>query len=193
MSSVPVRTPIPHRQPCPPAHHSPPCAFACPRRPRRHIIDARLLSWLPAGASVINAARGGHLAEPDLLAALDSGHVSASLLVVFVVLPVCLLWRPPKAELPCPRRCWAAGRAAAVQPPPLVREPPRLHPRSRPFPQTTIKQQDYQASPGPGPRPPAVCHSWPLPSWTCLTPSLCPPPPACGPIPASASSRTSPP
>ncbi len=39
------------------------------------ILDARLLSWLPRGASVINAARGGHLMEADLLAALDSGHV----------------------------------------------------------------------------------------------------------------------
>ncbi|KAL4424688.1 hypothetical protein ABPG77_004495 [Micractinium sp. CCAP 211/92] len=41
----------------------------------RGILDARLLSWLPRGASVINAARGGHLVEADLLAALDSGHV----------------------------------------------------------------------------------------------------------------------
>lgn len=42
----------------------------------RGILDARLFSWLPPGAAVINAARGGHCVDADLLAALDSGHVS---------------------------------------------------------------------------------------------------------------------
>lgn len=65
----------------------------------RHIIDARLLSWLPAGASVINAARGGHLAEPDLLAALDSGHLASAILDVFDPEP-----------LPASSRLWAHPR-----------------------------------------------------------------------------------
>jgi len=39
------------------------------------IINTELLSWLPAGASVINGARGGHVVEDDILAALDSGKV----------------------------------------------------------------------------------------------------------------------
>ena len=43
---------------------------------RRGILNAELFSWMPQGASVVNAARGGHLVDEDLLAALDSGHVS---------------------------------------------------------------------------------------------------------------------
>ena len=42
----------------------------------RGIIDAELLSWLPEGGTVINGARGGHVVEDDVLAALDSGKVS---------------------------------------------------------------------------------------------------------------------
>jgi glyoxylate/hydroxypyruvate reductase len=49
----------------------------------RGVINARSLSWLPRGAFVINAARGGHLVAEDLLAALDSGHVAAAALDVF--------------------------------------------------------------------------------------------------------------
>lgn len=57
---------------CPPyMPHSWPPLCAC-----SGIVSARLLRWLPRGAAVINAARGGHLVEEDLLAALDSGHVS---------------------------------------------------------------------------------------------------------------------
>jgi glyoxylate/hydroxypyruvate reductase A len=51
----------------PPPHPPPPSAPG--------IIAAPLLSWLPRGAAVINGARGAHLVEPDLLAALDSGQV----------------------------------------------------------------------------------------------------------------------
>ena len=42
---------------------------------RRGILNSELFSWLPRGASLINAARGGHLVEADLLAALESGQV----------------------------------------------------------------------------------------------------------------------
>lgn len=41
------------------------------------IIDTKLLALLPRGATVINAARGKHVVEADLLAALDSGATSA--------------------------------------------------------------------------------------------------------------------
>lgn len=37
------------------------------------IISAQLLTWLPRGAGVVNAARGKHLDEAALLAAIDSG------------------------------------------------------------------------------------------------------------------------
>jgi glyoxylate/hydroxypyruvate reductase len=38
---------------------------------------------LPKGAGLINAARGAHLVEKDLIAALDTGQLSAAVLDVF--------------------------------------------------------------------------------------------------------------
>jgi len=49
----------------------------------RSIIDAGFLAQLPAGAALINAARGDHVVDPDLMAALDSGHISGATLDVF--------------------------------------------------------------------------------------------------------------
>lgn len=49
----------------------------------RGVIDARLLALLPRGAFVINGARGGHVVDADLLAALDSGQVAGAALDVF--------------------------------------------------------------------------------------------------------------
>ncbi|WP_282608474.1 glyoxylate/hydroxypyruvate reductase A [Pelagibius sp. Alg239-R121] len=47
------------------------------------ILNADLFSKLPAGACVINCARGGHLVDDDLLEALDSGHLKQATLDVF--------------------------------------------------------------------------------------------------------------
>ncbi len=47
------------------------------------IIDARALAALPEGAFLINAARGGHLVDEDLLAALDRRHLAGATLDVF--------------------------------------------------------------------------------------------------------------
>ena len=47
------------------------------------IIGAETLRQLPDGAVVINAARGGHVLDEDLIAALDSGHIAAATLDVF--------------------------------------------------------------------------------------------------------------
>ena len=49
----------------------------------RGIINARTLGALPRGAYVINAARGGHVLDADLLAAIDSGHIAGAMLDVF--------------------------------------------------------------------------------------------------------------
>lgn len=49
----------------------------------RGIVDARLLGRLPRGAFFINGARGGHVVDADLLAALESGQVAAAALDVF--------------------------------------------------------------------------------------------------------------
>lgn len=47
------------------------------------IINKDTLAALPEGAVVINPARGGHVVDEDLLAALESGHVAAATLDVF--------------------------------------------------------------------------------------------------------------
>jgi len=47
------------------------------------IINARTLAMLPRGASLINAARGKHVVDEDLLSALDSGHIAHAALDVF--------------------------------------------------------------------------------------------------------------
>ncbi|MBR3369532.1 MAG: glyoxylate/hydroxypyruvate reductase A [Rhodobacteraceae bacterium] len=49
----------------------------------RGIMDAALFERLPQGACVINCARGPHLVDDDLLAALDSGHIKQATLDVF--------------------------------------------------------------------------------------------------------------
>lgn len=48
----------------------------------RGILCRDLFARLPQGAGLVNAARGGHLIEPDLVAALDSGRLSAAVLDV---------------------------------------------------------------------------------------------------------------
>jgi len=47
------------------------------------IMNAALFAQLPKGAAVINLARGSHLVQSDLVAALDSGHLSGASLDVF--------------------------------------------------------------------------------------------------------------
>jgi glyoxylate/hydroxypyruvate reductase len=47
------------------------------------ILNARLFAALPKGACIVNAARGAHLVEEDLMAALESGQLAAAVLDVF--------------------------------------------------------------------------------------------------------------
>ncbi|HTP75955.1 MAG TPA: glyoxylate/hydroxypyruvate reductase A [Rhizomicrobium sp.] len=65
----------------------------------RHILNAQLFAKLPKGAYVINVARGGHVNEPELIAALDSGQLSGATLDVFETEPLPAsspIWRHPK-------------------------------------------------------------------------------------------------
>ena len=65
----------------------------------RHILNAQLFAKLPKGAYVINVARGGHVNEPELIAALDSGHLSGATLYVFETEPLpetSPIWKHPK-------------------------------------------------------------------------------------------------
>jgi glyoxylate/hydroxypyruvate reductase A len=52
------------------------------------ILNWETLAALPRGAVVINAARGGHVVDSDLLAELDSGHIAGASLDVFVDEPL---------------------------------------------------------------------------------------------------------
>lgn len=52
------------------------------------ILNAELFEKLPKGASIINAARGGHLVEEDLLKALDAGQVGSAILDAFKTEPL---------------------------------------------------------------------------------------------------------
>jgi glyoxylate/hydroxypyruvate reductase A len=66
------------------------------------ILDARALAALPAGACLINVARGEHLVEEDLLAALESGQVAAATLDVFrrePLPPDHPFWRHPQVTV----------------------------------------------------------------------------------------------
>ncbi len=65
----------------------------------RGILNAKTFAMLPQGAYVINVARGGHLVESDLVAAIDSGHLWGATLDVFETEPLpetSPLWRHPK-------------------------------------------------------------------------------------------------
>ena len=48
-----------------------------------NLLDRARLAQLPRGAYLINVARGAHLAEPDLLALIRSGHLAGATLDVF--------------------------------------------------------------------------------------------------------------
>ncbi|NQU62650.1 MAG: glyoxylate/hydroxypyruvate reductase A [Rhodospirillales bacterium] len=52
------------------------------------IINAQTLALLPEGAYLINAARGGHVVDNDLIEALDSGHIGGATLDVFHTEPL---------------------------------------------------------------------------------------------------------
>jgi glyoxylate/hydroxypyruvate reductase A len=58
------------------------CLMALTRK-TAGILNAKTFAVLPKGAFIINVARGGHLVEPDLIAAIDSGHLSGAVLDVF--------------------------------------------------------------------------------------------------------------
>src|SRR5712671_6215519 len=49
----------------------------------RHFLNSKTISLLPAGAIVVNTARGGLVVDDDLIAALRSGRVAAAGLDVF--------------------------------------------------------------------------------------------------------------
>ena len=64
-----------------------------------NILNRQTLSQLQPGAYLINVARGRHLVDEDLLALLDSGHLSGAMLDVFRTEPLPAehpFWQHPK-------------------------------------------------------------------------------------------------
>jgi glyoxylate/hydroxypyruvate reductase A len=65
----------------------------------RGILNAKTFALLPRGAYIINAARGGHQIESDILAAVNSGQLAGATLDVFETEPLpesSPLWTHPK-------------------------------------------------------------------------------------------------
>jgi glyoxylate/hydroxypyruvate reductase A len=68
----------------------------------RGILDARALAALPAGATIVNLARGGLIVDEDLLAALDRGHIGGAVLDAFEVEPLAPdhpYWHHPRVQI----------------------------------------------------------------------------------------------
>ena len=74
----------------------------------RRILDARLFSALPRGSGLLNAGRGEHLVERDLLDALDSGRVHAAVLDSFEIEPL-----PPDHPFWIHPRIWVTPHVGA--------------------------------------------------------------------------------
>jgi glyoxylate/hydroxypyruvate reductase A len=76
---------------------------ALPRTPETEgILDRRIFARLPRGAHVVNVGRGEHLAEDDLLAAIEAGQVSGATLDVFRTEPLPPghpFWRHPAIRI----------------------------------------------------------------------------------------------
>ncbi len=74
-----------------------------PLTPATHgMLDARFFAALPAGASVVNLARGAHVVDADLLATLDRGHLAHAVLDVFHTEPLPAghaYWSHPQVSL----------------------------------------------------------------------------------------------
>jgi glyoxylate/hydroxypyruvate reductase A len=68
----------------------------------RGILSRDNLQHLPHGAFLINAGRGGHMSEADIIALLNDGHLAAATLDVFPVEPLPVdhpLWSHPKVTI----------------------------------------------------------------------------------------------
>ena len=96
------------------------------------ILNMSTFALLPKGAALINAARGGHLIEEDLLAALASGQLSAAVLDVFREEPLRAghpFWRHPRIVM-------TPHVAAATHPPtaaPIILDNIRRFEEGRPL------------------------------------------------------------
>jgi len=84
----------------------------------RGLVNAELLARQPRGAGLVNLARGAHVVDDELLAALDSGHLGHAVLDVFHTEPLPAghrFWAHPQVSvLPHAAAATDARSAAAV-------------------------------------------------------------------------------
>lgn len=108
----------------------------------RGLLDGALFARLPPGAGLVNVGRGGHVAEADLLAALDAGQLSGAVLDV-------LATEPPPAGHPLlahPLVMATPHVASATQPAGAARQVirgVRAHLRGEPIPHAIDRSQGY--------------------------------------------------
>lgn len=92
--------------------------LACPLTPRtHHLINAAALRALPAGAGLINVARGDVVDEAALIAALQGGHLAGAYLDVFAHEPLAQdspLWTLPQVLATPHSAGFSAGNAQRV-------------------------------------------------------------------------------
>jgi glyoxylate/hydroxypyruvate reductase A len=108
----------------------------------RGILNAKTLAALPQGAFVINIARGGHVVDSELIAALDAGHIAGATLDVFVPEPLPSehpFWTHPKITLTPHVASLTDPRTAAV---PIAENLRRLR-DGRPFLHLVDRQSGY--------------------------------------------------
>ncbi|MBB4302801.1 glyoxylate/hydroxypyruvate reductase A [Rhodobium orientis] len=108
----------------------------------RGILNGDLFARLPRGAKILNAGRGGHLVEADLLAALESGRIDSAMLDV-------LNEEPPAPSHPLlthPRVLVTPHTASASQPDDAARQviaAIRNHRSGRPIEHTIDRQRGF--------------------------------------------------
>ncbi len=106
------------------------------------ILNAAAFARLPRGAGIVNAGRGGHLVERDLIPAIESGQLSGAVLDVFEDEPLPVdhpFWRHPRIIV-------TPHIAAETHPPtaaPIIREAIRRFAAGLPVPSQVDLARGY--------------------------------------------------